>query len=119
MIFVAVTMFLPSCQNIEKGKTTEEFPFYIPAEKPTRPLSATVARNYDVYPAIRPEQNELYSQFKYTELKGYYYSYSPEFNYSHGLTSEQKERINKQTKKLKKIEICHNFVICSFFPLPY
>ncbi|GAB3648586.1 glycosyhydrolase [Echinicola sediminis] len=31
-------------------------------------------RNYDAYPAPRPEDNELYSQFKYTELKGFDYN---------------------------------------------
>ncbi|GHB63689.1 glycosyhydrolase [Persicitalea jodogahamensis] len=31
-------------------------------------------RNYDGYMAPRPENNELYSQFKYTELKGFEYS---------------------------------------------
>lgn len=30
-------------------------------------------RNYTAYPAPRPEDNELYSQFKYTELKGFDY----------------------------------------------
>ena len=31
-------------------------------------------RNYTAYPAPRPEHNELYSLFKYTELKGLDYN---------------------------------------------
>lgn len=37
-------------------------------------MSAAVTRNYDAYEAIRPEQSELYSQFRYTELKGFDYN---------------------------------------------
>lgn len=49
------------------------FPFFMPGVKPDRPLSEAVARNYDGYESIRPEQNELYSQFKYTKLPGFDY----------------------------------------------
>jgi len=38
------------------------------------PLSAAMERNYSAYMAPRPEDNELYSQFKYTELKGFDYN---------------------------------------------
>ena len=51
----------------------EQFPYLMPPEKPDRPLSAAVERNYDAYPSIRPEQNELYSQFRYTKLQGFDY----------------------------------------------
>ena len=50
------------------------FPFLLPKEKPNRPLSAAMERNYTDYMAPRPEHNELYSLFKYTELKGLDYS---------------------------------------------
>lgn len=50
------------------------FPFVLPKEKPDMPLSAAMERNYTAYPAPRPEDNELYSQFKYTELKGFDYN---------------------------------------------
>ncbi|MFY0625006.1 MAG: family 43 glycosylhydrolase [Reichenbachiella sp.] len=59
------------------GKASLEqkyFPFLIPSEKPNRPLSAAVERNYDAYENIRLEQSELYTQFKYTELKGFDYN---------------------------------------------
>ena len=64
-----------SCQEGSKEKHSspnEPFPFVLPKEKPDRPLSAALERNY-TYPAARPEDNELYSQFKYTELKGFDY----------------------------------------------
>lgn len=50
------------------------FPFMLPEEKPDRPLSAAMERLYDNYPAERPEKNELYTQFRFTELKGFDYN---------------------------------------------
>ncbi|NMH89122.1 glycoside hydrolase family 117 protein [Flavivirga algicola] len=50
------------------------FPFMLPDEKPLRPLSSAIERLYDDYPAPKPEDNELFSQFKYTPLKGFDYS---------------------------------------------
>lgn len=46
----------------------EGFPYILPLEKPDRKLSAALERNYDAYMAPRPEDNELFSLFKYTEL---------------------------------------------------
>ena len=54
--------------------TPTAFPYDIPNEKPERPLSAAMERNYDAYMGIRPETNALYTQFKYTELKGFDYN---------------------------------------------
>ncbi|EIJ40771.1 beta-fructosidase, levanase/invertase [Galbibacter orientalis DSM 19592] len=53
---------------------SQTFPFILPSEKPNQPLSASMMRNYDNYMAPRPENNELYTQFKYTELKGFNYN---------------------------------------------
>lgn len=50
------------------------FPFKLPKEKPTGELSRAMHRNYDAYPAPRPEDNELFSSFKYTELQGFDYN---------------------------------------------
>jgi hypothetical protein len=50
------------------------FPFMLPAEKPSQPLSAAMERNYDAYPAPRPEHNELFTQFKYTPIQGLDYN---------------------------------------------
>lgn len=49
------------------------FPFHLPDEKPNRDMSAAMERIYTDYAAPRPEKNELFSQFKYTELKGFDY----------------------------------------------
>lgn len=57
-----------ACQTPKKG-----FPFVLPKEKPNRKLSKAMERNYS-YPAPRPEHNELFSNFKYTELKGFDYN---------------------------------------------
>ena len=53
-----------------QAQNQKGFPFILPKEKPNREMSAAMNRNYDNYLAPRPEDNELYSQFKYTELKG-------------------------------------------------
>jgi hypothetical protein len=50
------------------------FPFILPNERPDREMSAAMERNYSAYMAPRPEGNELFTQFKYTELKGLDYS---------------------------------------------
>ena len=74
-------LLITSCQNNKKPKATEQlnatkegFPFMLPKEKPNRKMSKAMERNYDAYMAPRPEDNELYSQFKYTELKGFDYN---------------------------------------------
>ncbi|MFY0607642.1 MAG: glycoside hydrolase [Cyclobacteriaceae bacterium] len=60
----------PSDSNQEQGG----FPFKLPEERPDRQLSAAMERNYSNYMAPKPEDNELYSLFKYTELKGFDYN---------------------------------------------
>ena len=65
----ALLFFLLPCKASKKG-----FPYLLPKEKPDRELSAAVERNYDAYLAPRPEDNELYTLFKYTELKGFDYN---------------------------------------------
>ncbi|AWG22790.1 glycoside hydrolase [Flavobacterium faecale] len=64
---------LTSCSTT-KTKTADGFPFILPTEKPNRVLSKALERNYDNYMGPTPESNELYSQFRYTELKGLDYS---------------------------------------------
>ena len=63
----------PSATTAEPPAGDPGFPFDLPAERPDRPLSAALERNYAAYPAPRPEDNELYSQFRYTELEGFDY----------------------------------------------
>ena len=50
------------------------FPFKLPKEKPTGELSQSIERNYSNYSAPRPEDNELFTNFKYTKLKGLDYN---------------------------------------------
>ncbi|BAX78475.1 glycoside hydrolase family 117 protein [Labilibaculum antarcticum] len=70
-LFVSIVLF--SCQQKQESND-KGFPFLVSKEKPNRALSAAVERNYDAYLSIRPEQNELYTQFKYTKLKGFDYN---------------------------------------------
>ncbi|TWT49377.1 Glycosyl hydrolases family 43 [Rubripirellula amarantea] len=46
------------------------FPWDIPQTKPDRPMSAAMERLYSQYLTPRPEDNELFSSFKYTKLEG-------------------------------------------------
>ncbi|WP_119844446.1 glycoside hydrolase [Reichenbachiella sp. MSK19-1] len=79
ILLMIFSMIMWGCQdNVAPTKeeavaTQKGFPFWLPKEKPKRTLSAAMERNYDNYMAPRPEDNELYSQFKYTELKGFDY----------------------------------------------
>lgn len=73
LLLILMTAMM-SCQQKQAAVQAGSFPFFMPEEKPDRPLSAAVARNYDAYLSIRPEQNELYTQFKYTALKGFDYN---------------------------------------------
>ena len=70
--------FLSLCAALAAGCSTAQpqasFPFILPKEKPDMPLSAAMERLYTKYPAPRPEQNELYTQFKYTKLEGFDYN---------------------------------------------
>ncbi|MBA6316130.1 glycoside hydrolase family 117 protein [Cellulophaga baltica] len=66
---IIALLLLLSCKA-----TSQSFPFKLPNEKPDLSLSTSMQRNYDGYMAPRPKDNELYSQFKYTELKGLDYN---------------------------------------------
>lgn len=52
----------------------KSFPFVLPKEKPNRKMSAAMERNYTRYMAPRPEDNELFTQFRYTKLNGLNYN---------------------------------------------
>jgi hypothetical protein len=53
---------------------TDAFPYKVTEAASKRKLSAAMRRSFDAYPTPRPQDNELYSQFKYTRLKGFDYS---------------------------------------------
>ena len=67
-----------SCTETDKAstQTTQEehgiFPHKMPEEKPGFPLSSAMDRMFD-YPAPRVQDNELFSQFKFTRLEGFDY----------------------------------------------
>ena len=63
-----------SRQESDPGSaTTGSFPFKMPEEKPEIPMSTSSERMFD-YDAPRAQDNELFSQFKYTRLKGFDYN---------------------------------------------
>lgn len=64
---------LISCSQSEPNAKQKGFPWGIPQTKPNRELSAAMERLYDNYLTPRPEDNELFSSFKYTPLKGFDY----------------------------------------------
>lgn len=72
--------FIVSCSEAKKDTKPEAnqvegaFPYMLPETKPNRPLSAALERNYDAYMGPRQETNELFTQFKYTKLKGFDYN---------------------------------------------
>jgi hypothetical protein len=68
-----------SCEEKQKTETENtqiqsEFPYTITEDTKNRKLSAAMDRSFNHYSAIHPSGNELYSQFKYTELKGFDYN---------------------------------------------
>ena len=71
---------LASCQTQVKQIDTahevpeSEFPFVLPMTKPDRPMSAAMERIYTDYASPQPQDNELFSQFKYTDLEGFNYN---------------------------------------------
>ncbi|RMH33408.1 MAG: glycoside hydrolase [Nitrospirae bacterium] len=54
--------------------TQTAFPYTVTDDTKYRKLSAAMRRSFDHYPAPRPEDNELYSQFRYTPLQGFDYN---------------------------------------------
>ncbi|BED89339.1 glycosyhydrolase [Pseudoalteromonas sp. MM1] len=51
----------------------QSYPWDIPTKKPARELSVAMSRLYDSYLTPRPEDNPLFTSFKYTELSGFDY----------------------------------------------
>ncbi len=66
------------CSKKEKEKsddriTAQVFPHKLPTAKPSIPMSSSMERMFN-YPTPRVQDNELFSQFKYTRLKGFDYN---------------------------------------------
>ncbi|MFR9499754.1 MAG: family 43 glycosylhydrolase [Rikenellaceae bacterium] len=60
-------------QKKKRTETTASYPYVQPKEKPNFELSAAMNRVYDNYKAATPQDNELYTQFKYSKLEGFDY----------------------------------------------
>ena len=57
-----------------QAQTVKAFPFVQPSPKPVGKLSLAIERYYDMFGGKQPKDNELFSQFKYTDLKGFDYN---------------------------------------------
>lgn len=55
------------------NKNSSGFPWILAREKPDMKLSSAMERLYDNYPTPRPEENSLFTSFKYTEIDGFDY----------------------------------------------
>ncbi|WP_111708197.1 glycoside hydrolase family 117 protein [Lutibacter citreus] len=74
ILIIAITLFA-SCQTKEKEETTQTvFPYMVSDVDADSPMSAAMKRSFHEYPSPLLAENELYSQFKYTKLKGFDYN---------------------------------------------
>lgn len=60
--------------SVNNKNELKSFPWDIPQSKPDRPLSQAMERLYDNYLTPRPEDNPLFSSFKYTKVEGLDYN---------------------------------------------
>jgi hypothetical protein len=75
-LLVSLMFLIISCSDKQVQSTEQEqtaFPHILPNEKPNRKLSSALECLYDNYLAPKPQDNELFSQFKYSELDGFDY----------------------------------------------
>ncbi len=56
------------------AQSSKVFPFIPTEQKPNIPMSAATERYYDMFDGKQPHENELFSQFKYSELEGFDYN---------------------------------------------
>ena len=61
-------------ETTENGGGRGAFPYTVTEETRHRRLSAAMERSFKRWPTPRPEDNPLYSQFRYTPLEGFDYS---------------------------------------------
>ena len=76
-LFLFVCLIISCKQQTVKQEATKNqggFPFHLPKEKPNRAMSAAMERIYTDYEAPQPHDNELFSQFKYTDVQGFDYN---------------------------------------------
>lgn len=71
MVCIAISCSKKGTSVLSEKSTV--FPHKMPTEKPNFPMSSAMKRMFD-YPAPRVQDNELFSQFKYTRLQGFDYN---------------------------------------------
>ena len=74
-LLIAILLGFVACKDGSPETTTiqDPFPYTVDEQTSSRPLSKAMHRSFHNYDGIHPTKNELYSQFKYTELKGFDY----------------------------------------------
>ncbi len=83
-----VSVALMCATTLTTAKPKGAFPVILPTEKPTdRELSSAMNRFYDQWGGATCEANELFTNFKYTRLKG--------FEYGEGVTRRDPSKILK------------------------
>jgi len=76
IFILIISGILSSCHN--SSQQTVEFPYYMPKTEAELPdgleLSTSMKRVFETFHSRRPEENELFSTFKYSELKSFDYN---------------------------------------------
>ncbi len=71
LLTTAIWLVWPAVLHADEAVSAKPFPAEIPLQKPTdRPLSAAMARMYDVWNPHEDRGNELFSNFKYSRIEG-------------------------------------------------
>ncbi|PWJ58020.1 hypothetical protein CLV98_105200 [Dyadobacter jejuensis] len=70
---IALALLAATTQSLQ-AQDVKPFPFKLPMEKPDQKLSTAMERLYTDYMSPTPQTNELYTEFKYTRLKGFDYN---------------------------------------------
>lgn len=78
LFYLFSTACLVACNSSKEAPVSEEtqgaFPYTVTEETPKRAnLSSSIKRAFENYLSYRPEENPLFTTFKYTRLKGFDY----------------------------------------------
>ena len=75
ILFLIPICGLMSCSEVKDEKQCDKaFPYVMPKVKPSFKVSESMNRVYDNYGASTPQENELYTNFKYSLLSGFDYN---------------------------------------------
>ena len=73
-VFLLLLLVLFGCEEKQSSRVKDSFPYTVTENTQDRELSTAMKRSFEKYSGIHPRENELYSQFKYTQLKGLDYN---------------------------------------------